>query len=93
MTKDFIKHSDKIVVGHIYNPTKEYLPYNMKQGNIFETYEALLMAKYPSSKFRLHWEEKDPDITTVEQMRLTALNHEISFVAVGWHGCKGPKGY
>ena len=90
VTKSLFTHaSDYLTVAHVYNKTKNYLPFNMQPENIRQTYESLIVGY--GSKAKLLWEENDPRLTTKEHVLDLARTSNADLLVVGMHGRKGPK--
>eukprot|EP00357_Protocruzia_adherens_P008744 CAMPEP_0114986612 /NCGR_PEP_ID=MMETSP0216-20121206/8524_1 /TAXON_ID=223996 /ORGANISM="Protocruzia adherens, Strain Boccale" /LENGTH=275 /DNA_ID=CAMNT_0002349069 /DNA_START=115 /DNA_END=942 /DNA_ORIENTATION=- len=83
---------DSLVVSHIFDPAKSYLPFNYREGYIRDQVEALLVSRLPKASYSLVWEEKaNPGNSTRQQMIAIAKEQHAKYLVVGYHGRKGPK--
>ena len=89
--KDMLREDiDHLVVGHITDKKKYYLPWNMRSNFIADAMEAKLMPI--GQKGRYCHREKDEGKTTKEMLWDLAEFEKATIVCVGNHGRKGPKG-
>ena len=88
--KDMMREDiDHIVVGHISDKKKDYLPWNMKPQYVNDIYEAKVM---PFGKHgRYAHREKEESQTSKEAVWALAEFEKASIIVVGNHGRKGPK--
>jgi len=89
--KDMLREDiDHLVVGHISDKKKDYLPWNMRSNFVADAMEAKLMPI--GQKGRYCHREKDEGKTTKEMLWDLAEFEKATIVCVGNHGRKGPKG-
>lgn len=80
---------DTLIVGHISNEKKDYLPWNMRATHVKETYEGRLLAL--GAKGRYSTRDVGADQTTKEALWDLAKENDATIICVGNHGRKGPK--
>lgn len=80
---------DELVVGHITNPKKEYLPFNLKPQYIEDTYESKII--HLGKKARFVSCEVDPAKGTKETLWALAHQNHATIMVTGYNGVKGPK--
>lgn len=89
VTESLMHPTDKILVSHIYNKEKAYLPFDMQPDNLKKTYEALTLPL--GARAHLWWEEADYKLSTKEHMINLASKAQANLLVIGMHGRKGPK--
>ncbi len=81
--------SDKLIVTHIFNNEKTYLPFDMQPEALKQKYLSLTLDM--GTRCILQWEESNPKISTKEHMIAIAQKDNASVIVVGMNGRKGPK--
>jgi nucleotide-binding universal stress UspA family protein len=66
VTQTLLTPKDQLLVAHVFNKDKTYLPFNMQPDNIRQTYESLISGYGAHAK--LLWEQLDPRLTTKEHV-------------------------
>eukprot|EP00742_Colponemidia_sp_Colp-10_P001018 GILJ01001100.1.p1 GENE.GILJ01001100.1~~GILJ01001100.1.p1 ORF type:complete len:276 (-),score=46.09 GILJ01001100.1:168-995(-) len=84
-------HNDRVVVTHIFDRSKAYLPAAMQPEAIREEVEVALIPRFPHAKWELNWVPKDPQKTTRQAIMEVVHENKIDVLIVGFHGRKGPK--
>lgn len=88
--RDMIREDqDHMVVGHITDKKKDYLPWNMKPQFVADHFEAKLLAL--GSKGRYAAREIETGKTSKEMLWELADFEHATLMVVGNHGRKGPK--
>lgn len=88
--KDILREEcDQLVVGHISDKRKEYLPWNMKSNFVADQYEAKILGL--GNKARWCSREIDIKKTSKECIWELAEFEKATIMVVGSHGRKGPK--
>jgi len=82
-------HKDCLVVGHVYNSKKEYLPFNMKPTYLQDMYQAKIIMLG-------HWArfvdtEVNPDLGVKISLQMLAKENNSTIMVTGYNGVKGPK--
>ena len=83
------ERKDHLIVGHVYNNSKDYLPFNLKPQYLQDTYESKII-KYGSWA---RWvdcevEEKKP---VKDSLWGLATENKATIMVTGYNGVKGPK--
>lgn len=86
----FREEIDHIVVGHVTDRKKDYLPWNMRPQFVSDCYESKMIQL--GSKGRYAPREKEEAKTSKEMLWDIADFEKASLICVGSHGRKGPKG-
>jgi len=80
---------DCLVVGHVYNSKKEYLPFNMKPQYLQDMYQAktIMLGHYA------HYvdTEVNPDLGVKITLQMLAKDNNTTIMVTGYNGVKGPK--
>ena len=66
VTQSLLQPNDNLLVAHVFNNDKTYLPFNMHADNIKATYESLISGY--GHRAKLLWEHLDPRMTTKEHV-------------------------
>jgi hypothetical protein len=61
---NFIGKKDKIVVAHIYNPDKTFLPFAWTGSALRKIYETELLSHFHHSRYKMAWEQNNENVTT-----------------------------
>lgn len=85
----FREECDELVVGHVYNSKKEYLPFNLKPQYIEDTYESKII--HLGKKARFVSCEVDSAKGTKETLWALAHQNKATIMVTGSNGIKGPK--
>lgn len=85
----FRESCDKLVVGHIKNKEKTYLPWNFKPDYIHEIYETRLLDIGKKGEFVIT--DIYNDKTTKECLFALALERKATVIVTGMQGRKGVK--
>ena len=80
---------DKLVVGHVMNKTKDYLPFNLKPLYLKDQYESKII----ELGHKAHYVnvEVDPIKGTKETLWQLAVENNASIIVTAFSGIKGPK--
>ena len=78
-----------MVVGHIADKKKDYLPWNMKSHYVTDIYEAKILEF--GSRARYASRDKEDSQTSKEAVWALAKETKCDMIVVGNHGRKGPK--
>lgn len=91
VAKDMFREDcgDNIVVGHISDKKKDYLPWNMKPNFVADQYEAKVLPFGKQGRYCSR--ELESGQTSKEAVWALAEFEKASMVCVGNHGRKGPK--
>ena len=66
VVSSLLREIDFLIIAHIYNKEKTYLPFNMKAETIKQTYESLIIGY--GKRAILIWEELEPKLSTKEHV-------------------------
>lgn len=88
---DLMRSNDYIIVMHIFDNSKAYLPNELRSDYIYRTTESELLPYLSPSRYNLIWMPRDPSISTRQQLVETAQNQNANIMVVGFHGRRGPK--
>lgn len=80
---------DKIIVGHVQNKSKEYLPFNLKPQYIKDVYESKII-ELGHKAFYVS-QEVDPLKGTKETLWQMAVDNNTTIMVTSYNGTKGPK--
>jgi hypothetical protein len=83
------KPTDSIVVAHIYNDAKDYLPTQLQQANLKVKYEATLKAI--NLPYSLDWAPHNPKSNLKNELLDLCIKHHAYLLSIGYYGCKGIK--
>ena len=83
------RHGDSLALAHVYNPSKGYLPLNMRPESIRSLYEAELLARFTKSDHTtMLWEQLPEGNTTKEKVATMVEEYKADLLAVGFNGRK-----
>lgn len=86
---DSLMHpADHLVVTHVFDLTKTFLPKNLQHGYIESIMEAELSGRLDENKYNMCFEERDHSITTKEQITNIAKAYSVDVLCIGMHGRK-----
>jgi len=85
------KDKDHIVVGHISDRRKDYLPYNLRPDYLSEIYLSKIALAWAEKKGEYAHSEVDPSKSTKECVWDLAQEKHASIIVTGMHGRKGIK--
>eukprot|EP00359_Climacostomum_virens_P002160 CAMPEP_0204900716 /NCGR_PEP_ID=MMETSP1397-20131031/2639_1 /ASSEMBLY_ACC=CAM_ASM_000891 /TAXON_ID=49980 /ORGANISM="Climacostomum Climacostomum virens, Strain Stock W-24" /LENGTH=269 /DNA_ID=CAMNT_0052068921 /DNA_START=14 /DNA_END=820 /DNA_ORIENTATION=+ len=88
---DLMRPNDFIIVMHIFDNSKAYLPPELRSDYIYRSTESQLLPYLNPSKYNLQWVPRDPSKSTRQQLVETAEFQTASIMVVGFHGRRGPK--
>uniref|UniRef100_A0A0G4G4H5 UspA domain-containing protein n=1 Tax=Chromera velia CCMP2878 TaxID=1169474 RepID=A0A0G4G4H5_9ALVE len=88
MIKVVPKTKHKVVLCHVYDPDKDYLPAALQPEAMRKEMEVKLTSYLPHQRFSLVWERKLTDRNTKESFVHTANTVKPDFVVVGFAGRK-----
>lgn len=80
---------DHLVLGHIMNSKKEYLPFNLKPQYLKDVYESKIIDL--GKKAIYVNQECNPELGTKETLWNMAQENNATIMVTGYHGIKGPK--
>lgn len=83
--------TDQIGIIHIFNRSKNYLPFHMQPECIENEFDAELIGKFNPDQYRVIMESVIPGKTVKEQILDIVARNKADFLVVGYHGRKGPK--
>ncbi|KRX06284.1 hypothetical protein PPERSA_06255 [Pseudocohnilembus persalinus] len=83
---------DQIIVAHVSDKSKTYLPDLWKPEFIYNEYKTSLLTRFPSDKYKLCFEEKRNNVESCrDQILQMAQSMKVSFLFIGFTGRKGDK--
>jgi hypothetical protein len=85
----FNAETDHVVVAHISDKRKDYLPWNMKPNFVADVYEAKILELGHAARYCSR--ETDPKKTSKETLWDLAAAEKVDIIVCGNHGRKGPK--
>lgn len=86
--ENLMQGSDQIVVAHCFDPKKTYLPQHMTNDYMKAIISAELETRLTLDKYELVFEERDPEVTTHEQIKEIAKSKAVDLIVLGLHGRK-----
>ena len=87
---ELLRPKDKLILVHIYNKTKTYLPPELQEEGLRKKYTDLL-SSYPADKYSLVWKSYDPKINLKYQLVDICIGEKTSLLGLGYFGLKGSK--
>mmetsp|Transcript_59091 Transcript_59091/g.129757 ORF Transcript_59091/g.129757 Transcript_59091/m.129757 type:complete len:358 (-) Transcript_59091:358-1431(-) len=93
---DHILQIDKtayLLVFHVYDEAKTYLPVSCQKDALYTTTDATLTGSVSSKRYRLHWVSKKSSGSTGHQICEAIQGLPADYVVMGFHGLKGRKDY
>lgn len=88
ITDDFVGEADHVTICHCYDPKKTYLPKHMQADFLKTSIEAECSRKFRQDQFDLRFPERDPEMTTHEQVKEVAKDRNADLIVLGLHGRK-----
>jgi len=85
------KSKNRMVVAHVYDESKTYLPRPMQQAVLLAEMENRLITSFPAARYELKWTAKRPEHGIKEELVHSANETMADFVVVGFYGRKGRK--
>ncbi|CAD8184392.1 unnamed protein product [Paramecium pentaurelia] len=83
---------NQIIVTHVSNESKTYLPFEFQSTTIYEDYKTELLSRYPEANYQLVFQEKAQGQENVRNQILSiAGDLNVSYLIVGFNGRKGVK--
>ncbi|CAD8092797.1 unnamed protein product [Paramecium sonneborni] len=83
---------NKIIVAHVSDQSKTYLPFEFQSTTIYEDYKIELLSRYPEANYQLVFQEKGQGQENVrDQILNIAGDLNVSYLIVGFNGRKGLK--
>ncbi|CAD8087119.1 unnamed protein product [Paramecium primaurelia] len=83
---------NQIIVTHVSDGSKTYLPFEFQSTTIYEDYKVELLSRYPEANYQLVFQEKAQGQENVRNQILSiAGDLNVSYLIVGFNGRKGVK--
>ncbi|EAS03994.2 universal stress family protein (macronuclear) [Tetrahymena thermophila SB210] len=83
---------DQLIIAHITNRNKKYLPEKMQAETIYDQYKLECDEKFAHNKYKLVFEEKNPNQPSCREQIISLCGQlQISFLFLGFYGRKGVK--
>ncbi|CAD8183220.1 unnamed protein product [Paramecium octaurelia] len=83
---------NQIIVAHVSDESKTYLPFEFQSTTIYEDYKIELLSRYPEANYQLVFQEKAQGQENIRNQILTiAGDLNVSYLIVGFNGRKGVK--
>ncbi|CAD8078936.1 unnamed protein product [Paramecium primaurelia] len=83
---------NQIIVAHVSDESKTYLPFEFQSTTIYEDYKIELLSRYPEANYQLIFQEKAQGQENIRNQILNiAGNLNVSYLIVGFNGRKGVK--
>ena len=76
----------KVVVSHVYDSGKTYLPKYLQSSYMREMIEAQLLGKLNPEQFKLEFQAKDKKLSVSQMVDEISITNKASVLAVGIHG-------
>ncbi|KAM3136001.1 hypothetical protein pb186bvf_011806 [Paramecium bursaria] len=81
-----------IIVSHVSDPSKSYLPFEYQSNTIQEDYKIELLSRFPAANYELIFQDKlVEELNVRNQILRLAEKNNVVILVVGFHGRKGEK--
>jgi hypothetical protein len=81
----------KLIVTHIYNQNKTYLPLELQQEKLKEKYTEMLSTRMPKERYELIWHCHDIKSNLKHELLDICNANKAFMLGIGYFGCKGSK--